>query len=131
MGEVNVLDIAYYATHTIDMRLPPELMRGAGPIAVLKLLESREMYGYEMIESLSKTADGVLDLGQATLYPMLYNLEEKGWVASKWRESGSGRRRKYYGLTAAGRRELASRLKQWRSLEAALRELRILPGAAS
>ena len=57
-----------------------EFLRGAGPVAVLKLLERGEMYGYEIVEALEKRTDGVLAMGQSTLYPMLYNLEAKGFV---------------------------------------------------
>ena len=56
------------------MRIERELMRGAGPVAVLKLLESGSKYGYELVEALSRASDGVLDMGQSTLYPLLYNL---------------------------------------------------------
>ena len=60
------------------MKIERELMRGAGPTAVLKILSARTMYGYELVEELAKRTDGVLAMGQSTLYPMLYNLEAKG-----------------------------------------------------
>lgn len=107
------------------MPLDRELMRGAGPVAVLKLLERREMYGYEIVESLEERTDGVLAMGQSTLYPMLYNLEAKGLVASRWDESGA-RGRKYYRLTAAGRRRLAEDSAQWSAVTAAMRQLGIV-----
>jgi PadR family transcriptional regulator len=53
------------------MKIERELMRGAGPVAVLKLLESGEKYGYELVKALAKRSDGVLAMGQSTLYPML------------------------------------------------------------
>ena len=89
------------------MRVERELMRGAGPVAVLKLLESRgEMYGYELVEALSRQSEGVLAMGQSTLYPLLYNLQAKGLVKAHWRtgtEADGGRDRKYYALTDRGR----------------------------
>lgn len=112
------------------MPLDRELMRGAGPVAVLKLLERREMYGYEIVESLEERTDGVLAMGQSTLYPMLYNLEAKGLVASRWDESGA-RGRKYYRLTAAGRRRLAEDSAQWNAVTAAMRQLGIVGRLAS
>ena len=84
------------------MRIDRELMRGAGPVAVLQLLEQREMYGYELVESLSTQSDGVLTMGQSTLYPLLYNLETKKLIRGRWKESSSGRQRKYYSLTKKG-----------------------------
>ncbi len=77
----------------MQMRIERELMRGAGPLAVLKLLQQREMYGYEMVDMLSKRTEGVLAMGQSTLYPMLYNLQAKGLVTSRRRQADSGRQR--------------------------------------
>ena len=110
------------------MKVERELIRGAGPMAVLQLLEGREMYGYELAEALDRGTDGVLALGQSTLYPMLYNLEAKGLVRAKWRVADSGRRRKYYSITPAGVARLGADRKQWRDLVGALRRLG-LPGS--
>jgi PadR family transcriptional regulator PadR len=108
------------------MRIERELMRGAGPVAVLKLLERREMYGYELVEALASKTVGVLDMGQSTLYPLLYNLEAKGLIKGEWREAENGRERKYYALTGRGRKHLARETKQWRSLATAMAELGII-----
>ena len=97
-------------------RIESELLRGAAPLAVLQLLENREMYGYEMVEALAADSNGALALGQSTLYPLLYNLEAKGLVRAERREATSGRTRKYYRLTAQGRRYLAAGRKRWRAL---------------
>lgn len=105
------------------MKIERELMRGAGPIAVTRLLEQREMYGYELVEALSEETGGVLAMGQSTLYPLLYNLEAKGLIRGKWAKSESGRRRKYYGLTSKGRAWLLTRQRQWRALVGAMEEL--------
>ncbi len=105
------------------MRVERELMRGAGPFAVMKLLKRREMYGYELVEALSRQTDGVLAMGQSTLYPMLYNLEAKGYIKSHWRQSQHGRSRKYYALTRQGMRSLATETRQWQSLVNAIATL--------
>jgi PadR family transcriptional regulator, regulatory protein PadR len=109
-----------------------EFLRGAGPVAVLKLLERGEMYGYEIVEALEKRTDGVLAMGQSTLYPMLYNLEAKGFVAARWDESGT-RPRKYYRLTPDGKKRLAEDTRTWRRLATAMDSLgfaRGIPGLA-
>jgi PadR family transcriptional regulator PadR len=111
------------------MKLERELMRGAGPTAVLHLLSARPMYGYELVESLAARTDGVLAMGQSTLYPMLYNLEAKGLIEAEWRDADSGRERKYYALTGKGKKKLASDLEQWTRLTGALAALGILKGA--
>ena len=104
------------------MKLERELMRGAGPTAVLKLLEHGERYGYELVEQLQRRTDGVLAMGQSTLYPMLYNLEAKGLVASRV-DDGGPRPRRYYRLTAAGKKALTEQQRQWQALSTALAAL--------
>ncbi len=108
------------------MRIDRELMRGAGPMAVLRLLESRPMYGYELVEALAAVSDGVLDMGQSTLYPMLYNLESKKLLAASWQTADSGRRRKYYRVTAKGRRWLEAQKRQWQDLMGAMSDLGVI-----
>jgi PadR family transcriptional regulator PadR len=113
------------------MRIERELMRGAGPVAVLKLLERREMYGYELVAALSQRSDGVLAMGQSTLYPMLYNLEAKGLIEASERTAPSGRERKYYRLTKKGQTQLARHIEHWQAIVQAMQALGILPGPAA
>ena len=108
------------------MRVEREMMRGAGPVAVLKLLERGEMYGYELVQTLAERSQGVLAMGQSTLYPMLYNLEAKGLIQSRWDASNSGRKRKYYHLTDKGHRRLAEDSRQWRAIARAMAALEII-----
>lgn len=110
-------------------KLDRELMRGAGPAAVLSLLSSREMYGYELVEQLDQRTDGVLKMGQSTLYPLLYNLEAKGLVKGVWRSADSGRDRKYYHLTAAGKKRLARDAEQLTAFSGAMKALGLLARA--
>lgn len=109
------------------MRIEKELMRGAGPLAVLKLLERGEMYGYQLADALAQRSDGVLAMGQSTLYPLLYNLEAKGLIESRWREADSGRQRRYYRLTKKGRARLAHTTAQWKELSRAMEALQLAP----
>jgi len=108
------------------MRIERELMRGAGPVAVLSLLSRGEMYGYELVEALDRRTDGVLDMGQSTLYPLLYNLEAKGLVESERRIADNGRERKYYRLTRDGRTRLASDRAQWQAVTDAMKALGVV-----
>ena len=111
------------------MKLERELMRGAGPTAVLKLLSTREMYGYELVEALSQKTDGVLAMGQSTLYPMLYNLEAKDLIEADWRSADNGRDRKYYSLTGKGKKKLKTDMESWEKLNKAMVSLGVLKGA--
>jgi PadR family transcriptional regulator PadR len=108
------------------MRIERELMRGAGPVAVMRLLQSGERYGYELIELLDRQSAGVLAMGQSTLYPLLYNLEAKGWVTSRIETADNGRSRKYYRLTDKGKKRLVQDSKQWQSLAAAMGKLGVM-----
>jgi PadR family transcriptional regulator PadR len=111
------------------MRIERELMRGAGPVAILKLLDAKERYGYELVSSLEKIGDGALAMGQSTLYPMIYNLEAKGLVISNWKEGESGKQRKYYSLTRDGRKKLTDDTKQWAAVTTAMREIGVISQA--
>ena len=107
------------------MKLERELMRGAGPLAVLRLLEGGEKYGYELVELLERRTDGILSMGQSTLYPLLYNLEAKGLIASRTETADNGRPRRYYRLTDKGTRRLARDSRQWTALSQAMGKLGI------
>lgn len=111
------------------MKLERELMRGAGPIAVLQLLAGGEKYGYELVEALARQSNGVLAMGQSTLYPLLYNLEAKDLVRSRVDETGP-RPRRYYRLTAKGEKKLAADTKQWQALWESMRSLGLAPQPA-
>jgi PadR family transcriptional regulator PadR len=114
------------------MRVERELMRGAGPAAVMRLLEGGERYGYELVKLLDSRSEGVLAMGQSTLYPLLYNLEAKGLIASRVSQAAdnadTGRPRKYYRLTDKGKRQLARERKQWEALSVAMGKLGVIGG---
>lgn len=108
------------------MKVQRELMRGAGPVALLQLLADRPMYGYELAEAVSAGTAGVLEMGQSTLYPLLYNLEGKGLIRGRWTEAESGRRRKVYRVTAKGRKQLENQRDQWQRLVRAMVSIGVL-----
>lgn len=105
------------------MKLEREMMRGAGPTAVMQLLSLREMYGYEIVESLAQRSKGVFELGQSTLYPMLYNLESKGLVTSREKKADNGRKRRYYRLTVKGAKKLDTDREQWKAITRGMKAL--------
>lgn len=104
-------------------RVTKAWMRGAGPLAVLTLLDGREMYGYELAEALDRRSDGVLALGHSSLYPLLYNLESKGLIEGREPREAGGRTRKYYAVTAEGRRWLERHQREWAGLVEAMEKL--------
>ena len=98
-------------------------------LIVMNLLTARRenVCPITLVEALNRESDGLLKMGQSTLYPMLYNLEAQGIVKAKKAEAENGRVRKYYSLTAKGKRRLAKDVKQWQTVAAAMLALGVLP----
>lgn len=102
------------------MGIDKQLLKGTIPLLVLHLLAQADLYGYQLIKSLEQISAGVFKFSEGTLYPVLHTLERDGHLRAYWRESGTGRNRKYYAITAAGRRELGQRMDQWRTFAGAI-----------
>lgn len=96
-------------------------------MAVLQLLKRREMYGYELAEALAQGSGGVLAMGQSTLYPLLYTLESKRLVTSRWVVLPSARKRRYYRITDRGTAFLAEQRVEWQELFEAMVGLGLMP----
>jgi PadR family transcriptional regulator PadR len=96
-----------------------QFLKGCTRTIVLKVLSERPMYGYEIASVLSERSESIFDLGQGTLYPLLYSLEKKGLirVSSKGQNGSGGRKRLYYELTPKGRRVLEQDVETWVSIE--------------
>ncbi len=99
------------------MKFERELLKGVAPVVVLEVLSRGAMYGYELSDAIAKRSSNILTLGRGTLYPLLYNLEAKGLIKGKWHESDTGRKRRYYAITGAGKELLARRKQEWEQLQ--------------
>ena len=95
------------------MKLSRELVKGSTSILILSLLSGEDMYGYQMTQELKKKTDGVFEMREGTLYPMLHSLEESGAVEAYWVQSDGGKQRKYYRLTKAGKSLLKEKKAEW------------------
>ena len=97
------------------MKPKTQFLKGCTRALVLTVLSERPMYGYEMASILAKRSEGLFELGQGTLYPLLYSLEKKGLIrtSSEVREQRTGRRRLYYELTAKGKKTLQEDVDTW------------------
>ena len=94
-----------------------QLKKGVLEIIILKILEEKARYGYELIRELSITSEGYFDMKEGTLYPILYRLNSKGLIENYWgNEENGAARRKYYLLTEVGRRELRRSVSKWQNL---------------
>jgi len=92
-----------------------DVLAGTLDLMILKTLEALgSLHGYRLARRLEQISGNQLSLNQGTVYPALVKLEQMGWIASKWRESDSGRRVKVYSLTRSGRRQLDVEEAQWR-----------------
>jgi transcriptional regulator len=93
--------------------LDRELKRGSAELLILSLLEARPRHGYDLSKLIETRSGGQLKFHIDSLYPLLYRLEERGWVKGTWVEKPDERRRRFYKLTTAGRRVLAQQRKTW------------------
>ena len=106
---------------SIDRRmLDRELKKGSAELIILSIVESRARHGYEISQLIESRSAGQLKFHVASLYPLLYRLEERGWLQGRWVEKSGERRRRFYRLTAEGRRVLASQRTTWKSFVAAM-----------
>jgi PadR family transcriptional regulator PadR len=97
-----------------------EFLTGTVTVLILNLLAERERYGYEILQEASRRTDGAFALKEGTVYPALHQMARAGLVDATWRDSESGRSRKYYRLTAKGRRVTRAKTEQWTSLSRAM-----------
>lgn len=102
------------------MPIDRKLMASSSDMLVLKLLDGEDMYGYQMIEQLRERSKNVFDMKAGTLYPLLHQLEEKGYLTTYEEPAGEARIRKYYHLTEKGRKYLIQREQDWKVFSAAI-----------
>jgi PadR family transcriptional regulator PadR len=96
--------------------LGSELKKGTSEVLILSILEDRPRHGYEIAKLIERRSGGLVDFHVASLYPMLYRLERRGWIEGKWVEKAGQRRRRFYKLSALGRKALPQQRRSWREL---------------
>lgn len=104
------------------MTFGPDLLRGSLDLLILSELGRGQQYGYQILTALRERSGGRIDLKAGTLYPVLHRLEHEGSVKSHWEDS-TGRERKWYALTAAGRARLARDAREWLDFAACVRRV--------
>ncbi len=97
-----------------------EWKKGSAELLVLSLLEHQPRHGYDISKLIEARSGGALRYHVTSLYPLLYKLEDRGWVESRWVEKPDQRRRRYYRLTAEGRKVLRAQRQSWRDFVAAI-----------
>ncbi len=101
-------------------RIRSKITRGSAELAILSLLAEQPLYGFEISRQIAERTAGSLKFTLASLYPLLYDMEKRGWLDARWQANQAGRDRRYYKLTSAGRRQLAPLREEWRSFFQAL-----------
>jgi transcriptional regulator len=100
-----------------------ELKKGSAELLILSLVESRARHGYEISKLIEQRSGGTLRFHVASLYPLLYRLEKRGWIHGRWVEKAGQRRRRYYRLTAQGSEILAAQKRGWESFVEAIHRI--------
>ena len=103
--------------------LDRELKRGSAELLILSLLDARPRHGYDLSKLIEARSDGHLKFHIDSLYPLLYRLEERGWIKGAWVEKPDERRRRVYKLTREGRRVLADQRRTWEAFVDAVRRV--------
>ena len=101
----------------------PGIKRGTAELAILSVLQTGRLHGYEIARRIEDNTGGTLRFTLASLYPLLYRMEQRGWIRGAWELSGNGRRRRCYRLTPAGKKKLLPLREEWSELFQALRRL--------
>jgi transcriptional regulator len=103
--------------------LDRELKKGSAELLILSLVEAQPRHGYELSKLIEARSGGVLRFRVASLYPLLYRLEKRGWIQGRWVEKAGQRRRRYYKLTPAGGAVLADQRNGWREFVRAINRI--------
>src|SRR5581483_1125772 len=106
-----------------DQTAERDLKKGSAELLVLSLLEARQCHGYDLSKLIETRSAGRVKFRVASLYPLLYKLEERGWIQGRWMEKAGQRRRRYYRITAAGKKILADRRSRWAAFVEAIRAI--------
>lgn len=105
------------------MGKPVDILQGTLDMLILKAVSLGPLHGYGILLRIQQISKDALQIPQGSVYPALYRLEHRGWVAAEWGESDNRRKAKYYSLTPAGRKQLTAERKEWKRLAVAIAEV--------
>lgn len=111
--------MSYIGSHILDR----ELKKGSAELLILSLVEDQPRHGYDIGNLIEQRSRGVLRFNVASLYPLLYRLEKRGWIKGHWVEKAGQRRRRYYKLTFEGKKVLAAQRNSWREFVEAINRI--------
>jgi PadR family transcriptional regulator PadR len=102
-----------YGTHIYDPMLTDDLKKGSAEFLILSLLRHEPRHGYELSKLIEARSNGVVQFHVSSLYPLLYRMEQRGWIVGRWVEKAGQRRRRYYDITPAGREIVEAQCESW------------------
>jgi PadR family transcriptional regulator, regulatory protein PadR len=102
------------------MGKPSDLVQGTLDLLILKTISLEPKHGWAIAKRIQQISREVLQVQQGSLYPALHRLEQRGWIKAKWKESETGRKAKFYSLTASGRAQLDKEAENWNRLSTAI-----------
>lgn len=105
------------------MAKPAELLQGTLDLLILRTLELQPLHGVGIADRIEQVTQGVFVVGPGSLFPALHRLADKGWIEGQWGELETGRRAKFYALTAPGRAQLAKEKRNWRKVLTAMNQV--------
>jgi PadR family transcriptional regulator PadR len=100
-----------------------DLKKGSAELLILTLLDREPRHGYELCKLIESRSQGAVRFKVASLYPLLYRLERRGWIQGRWVEKAGQRRRRYYRVTAAGQKVLATQRRSWSAFVEGVRRI--------
>ena len=100
-----------------------ELKKGSAELLILSLVEVRARHGYEISKLIEARSEGAIRFNVASLYPLLYRLEKRGWIQGRWVERAGQRRRRFYRLTNEGKKVLAAQRNSWGQFVEAIKRI--------
>ncbi len=117
------LPLDYLQSTIVDsqsMGKPSDLVQGTLDLLILKTISLEPKHGWAIAKRIQQISGEVLQVQQGSLYPALHRLEQQAWIRAKWGETDTGRKAKFYSLTAAGRAQLAAETENWTRLSGAI-----------
>lgn len=109
--------------YKLSQMLARELKKGSAELLILSLIEDQPRHGYDIGNLIEQRSRGALRFNVASLYPLLYRLEKRGWIQGRWVEKAGQRRRRYYRLTAEGKKVLAAQRDSWQEFVEAINRI--------
>jgi PadR family transcriptional regulator PadR len=100
-----------------------ELKKGSAELLILSLVETQARHGYDIARMIERESDGAVTFYAASLYPLLYRLEQRDWISGRWVANDGARRRRMYRITATGRKVLAAQRSRWRAFARAVNRI--------